>query len=148
MKNICLLLISFFLLTSCNEVKESTVVEKSESLQKDNDFEMYKMTELALLMEQMYAYNIQLRSRIIDQDSLGDYPEAFDKIHTAEMTDPSENDVFFQEQAKLYISSQKAIYSDPNQAKENFNAMVQSCLNCHIKKCGGPIPRIKKLFIN
>ena len=149
MKKIVCLLFGCFLLLSCSDKKiDVNSISNNDSVSKESKFKMYKMAELAMLMEQMYSYNLQLRSRILDNDSLGDYPERFDKIYTATMTDPSDNDAFFQQHAKLYIDAQKAIYADPTQAKDRFNDMVESCLACHKKKCGGPIPRIKKLFIN
>lgn len=148
MKKITVLLCLCFFVFACQDKKaENSNLKSKDSIKKESNFQMYQMTELALLMEQMYAYNQQLRSRIIDHDSLGNFPKEFETIHTAIMTDPSENDAFYQEQAAFYLEAQKAIYSNPDQAKEKFNAMVESCLACHTKKCGGPIPRIKKLFI-
>lgn len=148
MKKITVLLFACFFAFACQDKKsEDSNVKSNDSVKKESNFQMYEMTELAMLMEQMYAYNQQLRSRIIDNDSLGEFPEKFEKIHTAVMTDPTENDAFYQEQAAFYLEAQKAIYVNPDQAKEKFNAMVESCLACHAKKCGGPIPRIKKLFI-
>lgn len=148
MKKITVLLFVCVFAFACqNDKKIDSSVQTSDSVKKDSKFQMYEMTELALLMEQMYAYNQQLRSRIIDNDSLGAFPEKFESIHTAVMTDPSENDSFYQEQAAFYLEAQKAIYTNPKEAKQKFNAMVESCLACHTKKCGGPIPRIKKLFI-
>ena len=43
--------------------------------------------------------------------------------------------------------AQKAIYADSLEVKDKFNKMVNQCLECHSQKCGGPIPRIKKLLI-
>lgn len=148
MKKIAVILFTCFFVFACQDKKnENSGVKTNDSIKKETNFQMYEMTELALLMEQMYAYNQQLRSRIIDNDSLGEFPRKFENIHTAVMTDPTENDPFYQEQAAFYLQAQKAIYANPDQAKEKFNTMVESCLACHAKKCGGPIPRIKKLFI-
>ena len=76
------------------------------------------------------------------------YPEAFDKLHSAILTEASDRDAFFNDQAIKFIESQKMIYTDVDNAEKHFNAMVNQCLECHAKKCGGPIPRIKKLMIN
>jgi hypothetical protein len=69
------------------------------------------------------------------------------KIHQAVMTDEKENDAFFKEQAANFIKAQELIYEDPKNAKAHFNEGIDACINCHKVKCGGPIPRIKKLYI-
>ncbi len=63
------------------------------------------------------------------------------------MTDESERDVFFKDQAAKFLKAQELIYNDSLHAKEHFNDAVSACVKCHEQKCGGPIPRIKKLYI-
>jgi hypothetical protein len=121
-------------------------VEK-KACSKEKTFDMYQMSEMATLMEQMYSHNSQLRERIINKDTIGKFPEFFNSIFTAKFTDEADNDAFFKENAKNYITAQKLIYSDPNNLKKNFNDGVNACITCHEGKCGGPIPRIKKLII-
>mgnify|MGYP003532568292 FL=1 len=147
MKKLLLIVLTVAFATSCqqkNEKIEAVTVKDSVA---DAKFQMYEMSEMAALMEQMYAYNTQLKERIITNQDLGSYPVAFDKLHTAVLTEASDRDPFFNDQAIKFIEAQKAIYADPVQAKDNFNKMVNQCLECHSKKCGGPIPRIKKLII-
>lgn len=124
--------------------------EKKEPVSPEKEpahFQMYEMSEMASLMEQMFAYNTQLKERIIKKEPLGAYPVAFDKLHTAVLTDVSDRDAFFNTQAVRFIAAQKMIYSDSLNAESRFNNMVKQCLECHSKKCGGPVPRIKKLLI-
>ena len=121
---------------------------KKESCSTNNKkFEMYEMSEMAALMEQMYVDNLRLKDRIIKGDTVGKFPQHFTKIHSAVMSDGKDNDDFFKVQAKKFIQAQELIYKDPVNAKAHFNDGIQACLNCHEQKCGGPIPRIKKLFI-
>jgi hypothetical protein len=105
------------------------------------------MSEMAALMEQMYVDNQRLKERIQKGDTIGQFPQHFLKIHQAVMTDESDNDTFFKEQAAKFIKAQEMIYKDPKNAKEHFNTGVDACIQCHQQKCGGPIPRIKKLYI-
>lgn len=109
---------------------------------------MYEMSEMAALMEQMYVDNQRLAARIKKGDTIGKFPNHFLKIHSAVMTDNKENDAFFKEQAAQFIKAQQLIYEDPKNAKQHFNDGVNACLKCHEVKCGGPIPRIKKLYID
>lgn len=137
------------LIFSCNSTKEDkescSKLETSNESSKSKDLVMYDMSELASLMEQMYVDNKRLKERIEKGEDVGEFPEYFAKIHTAVMTDASDNDAFFQEQAKNFIASQKLIYSEPEKAKEHYSNAIQACINCHEMKCSGPIPRIKKL---
>ncbi len=141
--SICLLFVVLLGCTKKVEISEEKIPhEKPET----TGFEMYKMSEMALLMEQMYAYNNHLRDRIIAKENIGEYPEHFDKIHTAVLTDASDRDLFFDTQAAAFLKTQKDIFENKNTV-ESFNKMVNSCIACHQKKCGGPIERIKKLYI-
>lgn len=142
----------FFVLVSCQkemqvETTEENVVEKSADSSASEEFEMYEMSEMAALMEQMYVDNQRLKDRIIKGDTIGKFPQHFIKIHNAVMTDEHDKDAFFDEQAQKFIQAQELIYKDPKNAKEHFNKGVDACIQCHQEKCSGPIPRIKKLYI-
>ena len=133
---------------SCKKDDEKVVRDAPNATITDGKFTMYEMSEMATLMEQMYIDNERLKERLEKGDTIGKFPNHFLKIHTAAMTDDKENDAFFKEQAALFINAQKMIYEDPKNAKTHFNNGVDACLKCHEVKCGGPIPRIKKLYIN
>jgi hypothetical protein len=143
MKNTLLVLIAVLLCFSCRKTEENGSTE----IKGEKEFDMYEMSEMAMLMEQMYVDNEQLRQRIISGDSMGKFPNHFLKIHAAVMTDKQENDAFFKAHAANFIQSQELIYEDPKNAKEHFNKSIDACIQCHEVKCGGPIPRIKKLYI-
>ena len=140
-----LLFISIFFFLSCNKNAEKS--ECNASNQSDKQFEMYQMSEMAALMESMYIENEKLKERIKKGDTIGKFPSHFLNIHKAVMTDESDNDQFFKQQASLFITSQEMIYKDPKNAKQHFNEGINACVSCHQVKCGGPIPKIKKLYI-
>lgn len=129
------------------ETSEDSSVEKKADSSSSKEFEMYEMSEMAALMEQMYVDNQRLKERIIESDTIGKFPQHFIKIHKAVMTDEHDKDAFFDEQAQKFIQAQELIYKDPKNAKEHFNNGVDACIQCHQVKCSGPIPRIKKLYI-
>jgi len=148
-KVIVVILVLIFLVLSvisCQKKEEKAVEEKCEP-KTEKKLEMYQMSEMAALMEQMYVDNQRLKERIQKGDTIGQFPQHFLKIHKAVMTDESDNDTFFKEQAAKFIKAQEMIYKDPKNAKEHFNTGVDACIQCHQQKCGGPIPRIKKLYI-
>jgi hypothetical protein len=145
---LCLFLVAVISCQKKEEViKKENCTTDTISKSGEKKFEMYQMSEMAALMEQMYVDNQRLKERIQKGEKIGEFPQHFLKIHKAVMTDKQENDDFFKEQAAKFIKAQEMIYKDPKNAKEHFNAGVDACIQCHQKKCGGPIPRIKKLYI-
>ena len=142
MKQFFCFLIGILVFTSCQKkVEENQNTEPKEAL------EMYEPSEMAMLMEQMYAHNLQLKQLISDNEKLGKLPVELDKIYTAHFTDPTDNDDFFQENAQIYVELQTEIYESKNPV-EAYNKMVDACIQCHQVKCSGPISRIKKLYIS
>lgn len=138
------------LICSCGNkesAEQDDVCNKDTIPTEGKKFEMYEMSEMSMLMEQMYVDNQRLKERIKKGDTIGQFPNHFLKIHKAAMTDDKENDTFFKEQAAIFIQAQEMIYRDPKNAKQHFNKGVDACLKCHQVKCAGPIPRIKKLYI-
>jgi uncharacterized protein YjaG (DUF416 family) len=144
MKSILYVFLTVFLF-SCK--KEDKSVGEPVAKEVEESFEMYEMSEMAALMEQMYVDNQRLKEKIINGDTIGKFPQHFLKIHESVMTVKQDKDAFFDEQAKKFIRAQELIYKDPKNAKEHFNNGVDACIACHQKKCSGPIPRIKKLYI-
>jgi len=149
----CLFLLSFIVSLSCAKKAEKKAVEQKIVEDKcavdttKSRFKMYEMSEMSLLMEQMYVDNQRLKERILKGETIGAFPNHFLQIHKAVMTDQDENDRFFKQQAALFIKAQELIYEDPKNAKQHFNDGVNACISCHEVKCGGPIQRIKKLYI-
>lgn len=142
-----------FCLWSCgsNQKEGTSGVSDSSAVATDSastkKFEMYEMSEMAMLMEQMYVDNQRLKERIQKGDTIGRFPTHFARIHSAVMTDPEENDAFFKQQAENFIKAQQLIYEDPKNARKHFNDGVDACIQCHQVKCAGPIARIRKLYI-
>lgn len=143
MKYIYILISVLFL--SCNSNSTSNTSEVSCEKPKE-EFKMYEVSEMAALMEQMYVENKRLKDRIITKDTLGRFPIYFLSIEMASFTKGKKRDAFFTKQADMFIAKQMEIYTTKDTIK-TFNAMVDACIACHEVKCGGPIARIKKLYI-
>lgn len=139
-----LIILATLLMTfaSCSSEQPMDVEKK-----KKKEFEMYKSSEMASLMRQMHHINTQLKERIQSGEELGEFPESFERILEASMTDNQVMDEFFTSHAQTFLESQRRIYANPENAKETFNSAVESCLECHRVKCAGPIPKIEKLLI-
>lgn len=148
MKKCFLLLWAILMFIGCAKRHDKDETDPSAVSAKGKDYKMYEMSEMSTLMEQMYVDNERLKQRIKNGDTIGKFPNHFLQIHRAEMTDESENDAFFKAQAAVFIKAQELIYEDPKNAKKHFNEGVDACIQCHQMKCGGPITRIKKLYID
>jgi len=145
MKSTYFVFLCGILFLGCKNATDAPAAEAKATPKKE--FKMYEMSEMSALMEQMYVDNQRLKDRIIQGDTIGEFPQHFMKIHASAMTDEGDNDAFFKAQAAKFIAAQEKIYKDPKNAKQHFNDAVSSCVACHQGKCEGPLPRIKKLYI-
>lgn len=137
------------LLFSCQGKSTIKEAEKEEKAIENTSFTMYTMSPMAQLMEEMYANTLAIKTQIeAGGGEFGKFPESHLNIENAQMTDATDRDMFFGMQAKEFLAYEKAFYNSKKEDRiEEYNAIVNSCLTCHQKKCGGPIPRIKKLLI-
>jgi hypothetical protein len=109
---------------------------------------MAKTSEMALLMNEMYAYNESIKQQIIEGNLNNNYPQRFDNIHSAVLTNPSVRDFNFESFSKQYLEAQKQVFESPQEELTvSYNNAINACISCHNVKCVGPIPRIKKLLI-
>lgn len=137
-----IVVICVFAIISCNSVKKEEGTDVKEELV------MYQFSEMALLMEEMYKFNEDLKVKIINNEDLGEFTDKFLNIHSAVLTDPKDRNGSFEIFSKAFIENQQAIFSvERTNAKEQFNTMVNSCVACHKTTCLGPIPKIEKLLI-
>lgn len=134
-----------FLLSACQQTKKGEVNAKEKG--EESDFELYEMSEMAVLMEDMYTHHEKQKALLVKGEAPGAFPEDLLRIHTATFTDPADNDSLFKSWARLYIQYEKNSYTDAANAVTHYNNAVNVCIMCHQQKCTGPIPRIKKLLI-
>lgn len=109
---------------------------------------MAKTSEMSLLMNEMYAFNESIKQQVIDGNLNNNYPERFDNIHSAVLTNPSVKDLDFNTFSEQFIDAQKLVFESPQEElTTHYNNAINACISCHNVKCVGPIPRIKKLLI-
>ena len=135
-----LLLVFTLVLIGCKKSQEEP--EEKQALI------MAERSEMALLMNEMYAFNESMKQQIIDGTLSTSYPEKFDNIHSAVLTNPSARDLNFESFSKLFLEAQKELFESPQEELiTRYNKAINACISCHNVKCVGPIPRIKKLLI-
>lgn len=136
-----LFIVSLFLLIGCNPKKE----QKVEITPKGN---FYKQSEMAALMLLMFETNAQNKQLILEGKQPKDFPEEFLKIHTAQLTDPTDRTADFKTFSDFYLENMKLVFEPTQELLVNrHNTAVNSCIACHQTTCVGPIPKIKKLLI-
>lgn len=120
-----------------------------EEPKKEKELVMVETSEMAKLMNEMYAYNESIKQQILNNGTVsGGFPANFENIHSAILTDPSDRDESFESFSKAFLETQKSIFNaNAEDLTANYNASVNACISCHEVKCVGPIPRIKKLLI-
>ncbi|WP_250432828.1 hypothetical protein [Hanstruepera flava] len=139
------LVLSIFIFFSCKQNEETQETAKQEKIV----YDMYEPSEMANLMNQMYAHNLKVKNDILAGNVPSEFPLDFLKIHSAEMSEFKERNAVFQSFSELFIEAEKEIYNTESTVplEERFNKTVNLCISCHQTECTGPIPRIKKLLI-
>lgn len=139
--------ISILFLFSCNHAGEKVIPENSKK--EKIVYDMYEPSEMANLMNQMYAYNESVKNIIIAGEDIQGFPLEFLKIHSAELSDFKERNQTFESFSKLFIEAEKELYNPESDLSETerFNNVINLCISCHQTECTGPIPRIRKLLI-
>jgi len=142
MRKLILLILGSIFFFSCDAAKKETPKNNDEELV------MYEFSEMALLMEEMYKTNEDLKKKIVNKEAIGEFSDKFLNIHSAVLTKPKDRDASFEIFSKAFVENQQAIFSaSPDEVKDQFNVMVNTCIACHKTTCSGPIPRIEKLLI-
>jgi len=142
MKNIIWIFV-FGVLVSCNSNKDKDTDTKSEG------YDMYEPSEMSMLMNEMYDYNLEIKKQIIEGEIPTAFPLDFLKIHSAELSDFKQRNSTFESFSKVFIEAEKEVFNAESTVniEDRFNNAVGICISCHQTECTGPIPRIKKLLI-
>jgi uncharacterized protein YcfL len=140
MRSAYLLILLSFVLLGCKNNQE----EPKENV----ELIMAERSEMALLMNEMYAFNESIKQQILEGTLSTSYPDKFDNIHSAVLTNSSARDLNFESFSKLFLEAQKELFESPQEELiTRYNNAINACISCHNVKCVGPIPRIKKLLI-
>ena len=145
MKYLVLIGLCLVLVLGCRQEEETLKTTQKKEIV----YDMYEPSEMADLMNQMYAHNLKVKNDILSGTIPSEFPLDFLKIHSAEMSEFKERNEIFKSFSKLFIEAEKEIYNteSPVPLEDRFNRTVNLCISCHQTECTGPIPRIKKLLI-
>ncbi|MBK8498479.1 MAG: hypothetical protein IPL52_06575 [Flavobacteriales bacterium] len=115
-----------------------------------NPQEVTPPSELALLMRRMAAHADSVKVGLARGDKeLPPYPTEIATLFTATPTKDMHIDpITFPTFGKDYQDKVAALYDAARRDRPAaYNALVQSCANCHSTHCPGPMMRIKKMYV-
>lgn len=134
---------------ACSD-KPDVESDKQSSSQKETKPEkpkMYEASELAVVMREMKA---DLDKERLNLEAGEDFNEAliakYEAIKTTAPTSKKDTVGPYHGFADAFIEQLKGINNSENKLN-HFNMAVQTCVNCHMQYCQGPIPAIKKLSL-
>ncbi len=112
--------------------------------------ELTPPSELALMMRAMAAHADSAKAHIARNEDLPPFPEQFAGLMTATPTVGMHIDpITFPTFAKDYRTKLDNLYKvKKGERTTAYNALVQSCANCHGSHCPGPLMRIKKMYVS
>ena len=107
-------------------------------------------SELALLMRHMAAHADSVKIGLArGEKELPPFPTEIEKLLTATPTmDMHIDPIAFPAFGKDYQLKVDQLYKASKKDRARaYNALVQSCANCHGTHCPGPLMRIKKMYV-
>lgn len=105
-------------------------------------------SELALLMRTMANHTDSVKASLKRDGKLPPEPDV-SRLLTATPTEGMHIDpITYPTFSADYVKKLDALYKAPKKERPKaYNALVQSCANCHGVHCPGPLMRIKKMYV-
>lgn len=103
-------------------------------------------SEMALIMRKALQFLKTEKQNIATNAAPQSYPKEFEQFKIAKVTEGknlSQDHQLYLNQFYTQLSSYYEKVS-PAERKEQFNLLINSCIQCHEHECPGPIPSIKK----
>lgn len=100
---------------------------------------------MAQMMRTMANYCDTMRLKINKDEIVDSVAFPLMPFWTAEPTDSSVLETLFFDNAKMFENAYRKLMQDQKNQKENYTAVVATCVHCHNSYCSGPLRRIKKL---
>ena len=106
-------------------------------------------SELALLMRAMAAHVDSVKATMRRGAELPPLPPGVDKLFSATPTEGMHIDpITYPTFGKDYLAKLDMLYAGTADDRPRlYNALVQSCANCHGTHCPGPLMRIRKMYV-
>ncbi len=132
---------------ACSENEEQIVSDCKEPV--ISDINPNGDSELALLMRQLYLDADSIKQLVVNGEGTisNEFIAELEQVHSAIPTDKTVKTPEFKAFNELLINQAKALQENTENKVNNFNQLVNRCLDCHKSFCPGPMVKIKKLRI-
>lgn len=137
---------SFFV--ACQQQAEQPLAEETTTAE-SKELEMRETSELADLMNTMYAQNAEVRAQLLEGNLPESFPDDFLELHKAAPTPGilHGQETTFEGIASGYLARMEELKQAQTveEAKVAYNALISTCASCHQVFCHGPLQKINKL---
>jgi hypothetical protein len=143
MKRLAILLLVLLVVYACAENQ----VDKAES---QKEMKMAEFSELALLMKEIHEDAKKWKAELEAGERPTDSLKIYEKIVTSTPTKAEVKGPVFEGFASMYQARLDSLFyaGELDMAKDAYNNLISSCVDCHGEYCPGPIPTIEKLYIS
>lgn len=143
MKRLAILLLVLLVIYACAENQ----VDKAES---QKEMKMAEFSELALLMKEIHEDAKKWKAELEAGERPTDSLKIYEKIVTSTPTKAEVKGPVFEGFASMYQARLDSLFyaGELDMAKDAYNNLISSCVDCHGEYCPGPIPTIEKLYIS
>ena len=136
-------------IASCNEKEEAEVAEKTDPKVEleDDGINPNGSSELALLMRAMFNDG-EVMKQAVEAGKMPEVVVPYHKITTATPTNRAEVETeSFKNISKAYLEAMENLENaaTPEEAREQYKVVINTCISCHMNACPGPISKIRKL---
>lgn len=118
---------------SCETGVDSTIMNPNNS------------KPMALMMRALANTADSIRVQLLADKTVDMTQYPLIKFWTVEPTDSSVLEPLFFENAKAFEAAYQKLIQEPQNQKDNYQAVINTCIQCHSTYCSGPLKRIRKL---
>lgn len=143
MKRFVILLGILLSVIACAENQEDKAETQSE-------MKMAEFSELALLMKEIHEDAKKWKAELEAGEKPTDTLKIYEDIVNSTPTKAEVKGPVFEGFAAMYQSRLDSLFyaGELDVAKDAYNNLISSCVDCHGQYCPGPIPTIEKLYIS
>ncbi len=123
---------------------------QEDKAEPQKEMKMAEFSELALLMKEIHEDAKKWKADLEAGEQPVDSIKIYEKMVSSTPTKAEVKGPVFEGFAAMYQARLDSLFhaGELDMAKDAYNNLISSCVDCHGEYCPGPIPTIKKLYIS